>query len=200
MSAYEDRESISAGRNRQDLQPRLRSGETEEVGGVAEASAVARSSCRGLRSGGEAAEGGSEGAGRRDRHRRTLLYAGVEGGNEHIVAALLGSGGAGDLKLACGDFRHTPLHHAVVRGKRSVAQVLVLAGADVNVPDAWNNRPLHIAIRRGHEELARDLLLNGTDPNTSGAKGHRPVDLAAHLGHDGMVLDLWRRGADLGPN
>ncbi|CAM9703933.1 unnamed protein product, partial [Scytosiphon promiscuus] len=140
--------------------------------------------------------GANGNAGWRGCYAKTLLYAGAEGGNEHVVAALVRSGHGKDLDIACGPVRRTPLHCAAVGGKTSAAQVLMLAGADVNVLDARKDSPLHLAIHGGHEALAKDLLLSGANPSIAGSKGGRPLDIAAHCGCAETVLNLLRKGAD----
>lgn len=111
--------------------------------------------------------------------------------------ALLRSGGAAGLNVGCGPCVRAPLHRAVLGGKRSAAQVLLLAGADVNVRDVWEDSPLHLAVLGAHGGLVKDLLLSGADHSTPGSSGARPIDIAAQRGHDGMVLDLLRKGAGL---
>lgn len=77
--------------------------------------------------------GANGSAGWRGCAGKNLLHAGVEGGNEIVVMALIRSGGAEDLNA--GEFRRgrTPLHLASHDGKAAVAKALILAGADVNV-------------------------------------------------------------------
>ena len=54
-------------------------------------------------------------------------------------------------KCAClSRFGSTPLHQAAYFGHLTCAQVLLQAGAMVNVEEAWGQTPLYLAAQRAH--------------------------------------------------
>lgn len=76
-----------------------------------------------------------------------------------MAALLLGSGAATDV---ADEWGATPVHRAVLRGHRDVAERLLDTGiADVNAEDRQGERPLHIASERGDYALAKLLLEHG---------------------------------------
>ena len=100
----------------------------------------------------------------------------------------------------------TPLHWAAFYGFRRVAEVLVEAGAQVNVRDNNGKTPLHVLESKGHGEveplddgphLVGELLLtNGADIEARDKKGRTPLHSAV-LSRLPMVVELLlSRGAD----
>ncbi|CAN0048771.1 unnamed protein product [Ectocarpus fasciculatus] len=145
-------------------------------------------------------EAGANGnAGWRGCHGKTLLHAAAEGGNVQVVTRLrrAGAGAGGDINAKTLDIGHTPLDLAVIGGKEAAAKALIMAGADVNVLNATNDRPLHLAIKGGHVGMAENLLLSGANPVQAGSNGDFPIHLAARHGLDEVVLALVQKGVDL---
>lgn len=54
----------------------------------------------------------------------------------------------------------TPLHWAVVEGRKEAVQLLIAKGADVNAQDERGRTPLHYA---GNVEVAQLLIDNGAE-------------------------------------
>ena len=57
----------------------------------------------------------------------------------------------------------TPLHAATYRGRHKSAEILIAAGADLNVKDNEGRTPLDIAERRGHTEIVELLREHGAE-------------------------------------
>lgn len=55
----------------------------------------------------------------------------------------------------------TPLHWAISKGKKDVAELLIARDADVNASDTDGWTPLHVAASWGHADLAKLLIDNG---------------------------------------
>ncbi len=74
----------------------------------------------------------------------------------------------------------TVVMHAIRTNKRKHVEVLLQAGAKLDVTDARGNTPLHIAARSGEvdHELVELLLERGLDPAATNRKGETPLDLA----------------------
>ena len=62
--------------------------------------------------------------------------------------------------------------------------LLLKAGADVNMADIHGNTALGYAAYYGQHDLARMLIKSGADVNTSGQNGITPIFLAAQAGHN----------------
>ena len=84
----------------------------------------------------------------------------------------------------------TLLHAAVVRGAPDDVDVLIQAGAQVNVKGDLGNTPLHHAASRGMVELARKLLHYGADLHIKNEFGQTPLDLASLMKRDELVALL----------
>ncbi|KAL3537806.1 hypothetical protein ACH5RR_001172 [Cinchona calisaya] len=76
----------------------------------------------------------------------------------------------------------TPLLSAVAAGSLSCLELLIQAGADVNVT-AGGATPLHIAADNGSPEMIECLLKGGADPNAIDEEGLKPIQVAAVRGN-----------------
>eukprot|EP01050_Picozoa_sp_SAG11_P035794 SAG11_NODE_13302_length_661_cov_0.891459_1_plen_96_part_10 len=64
-----------------------------------------------------------------------------------------------------GSTRWTALHRASERGRTTVVEILLEAGADHTVATAYGgDTALHLACDRGHSSTVMKLLENGGDP------------------------------------
>lgn len=127
-----------------------------------------------------------------DDARRSNLVASPAGSRQAMVAALLlGSGAATDV---ADEWGATPLHRAVLRGHRDVAERLLDTGiADVNAEDRQGERPLHIASKRGDYALAKLLLEHGGSATARTRTGATAMDCARERGHSHVVALLEHR-------
>ncbi|XP_076883775.1 uncharacterized protein LOC143532676 [Bidens hawaiensis] len=80
----------------------------------------------------------------------------------------------------------TPLLSAVAAGSLQCLDLLIQAGAKVNII-AGGATPLHIAADIGNSELIACLLKAGADPNMADEDGFKPVQVAAARGNRGAV-------------
>ncbi|CAJ1961090.1 unnamed protein product [Sphenostylis stenocarpa] len=84
----------------------------------------------------------------------------------------------------------TPLLSAVAAGSLACLEILIQAGANVNI-SAGGATPLHIAADNGSLELINCLLKAGADPNFSDEDGIKPIQVAAARGYVGAVEILF---------
>ncbi|XP_021283418.1 ankyrin-1 [Herrania umbratica] len=84
----------------------------------------------------------------------------------------------------------TPLLSAVAAGSLACLDLLIEAGAKVNVI-AGGATPLHIAADIGSPELVNSLLKAGADPNVIDEDGQKPIQVAAGRGQQGAVEILF---------
>lgn len=59
-----------------------------------------------------------------------------------------------------------------------IAQMLLMAGADPNVPDLNLNTPLHVAVRGRHKEIVKMMLEKSADITLTNAAGKTPVNMS----------------------
>ena len=85
--------------------------------------------------------------------------------------------------------RVTPLHSALAGGDAEITEMLLTAGADVNVVQADGFTPLHEAAQNGDQSLAARLVEAGARPDARLDNGSAAADLARHAGH--TVLADW---------
>jgi ankyrin repeat protein len=104
-----------------------------------------------------------------------------------------------NLVLSKDDEGFTPLHQAVNRGHKDVAELLLAHGADVNARLRVKGQevPLHLAVAGGHKDVVGLLLAHGADVNAKNNKGGTPLHLAAYLGHKDIVGLLLAHEADV---
>lgn len=75
------------------------------------------------------------------------------------------------------DARHwTPLHYAVLHGRKAMVKSLVRYGAYVNARNAdFLDTPLHIAAGKGLYSIVRELISCGADVNAVNKDGNTPL-------------------------
>jgi ankyrin repeat protein len=99
------------------------------------------------------------------------------------VVKLLVDAGA-DLNLRSKNAQKVgPLHAAAARNDVQTLELLLLRGADPNLPQEKLARPLHSAAANGSTVAVALLLMYGADPNAATEEGERPADMARKKGH-----------------
>ncbi|KKP01775.1 hypothetical protein THAR02_06114 [Trichoderma harzianum] len=92
----------------------------------------------------------------------------------------------------------TPLIYASGSGHEDIAELLIIAGADLEAKDLSEGRtPLMWASTQGHEAVVKLLLEKGSDINAQDSKGHTPLSLAAMKQHATIIEVLRRRGGTI---
>ena len=91
----------------------------------------------------------------------------------------------------------TPLSLAIHSGQHSIAQMLINAGASVNIIDANGLSLLHSAIIDGDEDNARFLLSHGADINITTPEGEHCLQLAVRYQLESVVEELCAKGSDV---
>ena len=111
------------------------------------------------------------------------------------VRVLLASGA--DVNAARGDGM-TALHWAAETGNAEITQILVNAGAILDVTTRLGAyTPLHVAGRKGAAEVIRVLVDAGADARTVAATGSTPLHLAAGAGSAEGTKHLLGAGAEI---
>lgn len=120
----------------------------------------------------------------------TALHWAAASGSVEAVRLLLAMPVGGDPRAARNN-NFTPLHSAAMQGHAAVCEVLLQAGAGVNVQtDPQGYAPLHSAAFAGHVEAIRVLLAHGADRALVNYRNERPVDTARRTGQAGAVRVL----------
>lgn len=88
------------------------------------------------------------------------------------------------------------LHIAAENGLESIANVLLRAGAELNLVDGNGRTALHCAIDGGHVDTLRLLLSCGADPLVLNSAGLNSLHLAVNKGELAMVQLLIDHGVN----
>ncbi len=130
----------------------------------------------------------------RDATRGLSLAEAVQERDQEAVRALLRSGA--EVNSASGDGM-TPLHWAAEAGDSEIGQMLLIAGAHVDVVTRiGRHTPLILAARSGAASLVQALLERGALPNQSSSTGTTALMVAAGAGSTEAVTALLDAGAD----
>ena len=120
----------------------------------------------------------------------TALHWAAAAGSVEAVRFLLAPPVGADARAARNN-NFTPLHSAAMQGHAAVCEVLIGAGADVNVQtDPQGYAPLHSAAFAGHVETIRVLLAHGADRGLVNYRKERPADTARRTGQNEAVRVL----------
>lgn len=106
----------------------------------------------------------------------STLFAAVVSGNTEAVRTELQNSDI-DVNEFDANSGSSPLCTAVFLGRTEIAELLVDAGADVNLPNRDMAAPLHIAVFMGRSEEAALLLEAGADVNARDRSGLTPAEL-----------------------
>ena len=90
---------------------------------------------------------------------------------------------------------NTPLMFAVRAGDLASAEMIVAAGADVNVESAYGVDATAFAAHSNHADVVEFLLENGANPNASNG-GYTALHAAILRGNEHAVRTLLAHGAD----
>jgi ankyrin repeat protein len=122
---------------------------------------------------------------------KALLFASSWSGKPEVVELLLSFGAPIDWTYESATIG-SPLMHAISDENKEVIQVLLDAGADVNLAAGETGTALITAIDKGNKELALDLLVRGADPNIKAGKYGTALAIAAKNGDEDVFFELLR--------
>ena len=127
-------------------------------------------------------------------HSEPMQFA-ARFGNVPAVRALLKSGvGVNDI---VDEWKSTALHHAAGWGHPAAVEILIEAGADLNMIDSRGATPLGTACFEGQTTVLMLLINAGADVNLTGDTGETPLHIAAGKGREACAALLVQAGADL---
>jgi len=124
------------------------------------------------------------------------LHLAAHFGHADAVRALLNKGAKVNAP-STNAMRNMALHAAAAGRAKTVAKLLLDAGADVNARQNGGWTPLHSAAQNGDVEFARILAGAGADVSVRADNQQRPLDLALTKGQQAMVDFLEDHGANL---
>ena len=104
----------------------------------------------------------------------------------------------GDIEMPSyliGAGSHTALMSAASRGSLNMIEVVIDAGADVNMVNECHNTALMTAARKGHQNITKALIESGADVNKICKYNHTALFLSALIGNEQGVRLLLRSGA-----
>jgi uncharacterized protein len=106
------------------------------------------------------------------------------------IVKLLADAGA-DLNLRSRNAQKVgPLHAAAARNDVQTLELLLVRGADANLPQEKLARPLHSAASNGSTVAVALLLMYGADPSAATEDGERAADIARKKGHAALAARL----------
>jgi ankyrin repeat protein len=122
---------------------------------------------------------------------QALLFACSWSGKTEVVKLLLSLGAPIDWTYQFAAIG-SPLMHAIDNENKEVTQVLLDAGADVNLAAGETGTALITAVDKGNKDLAFELLERGADPNIKAGKYGTALAIAAQKGDEDMFFELLR--------
>ena len=91
--------------------------------------------------------------------------------------------------------KRTLLHKAAQIGDRTVCELLIDHGADVNKQDARKQTPLWVAAEEGHKDICEVLIQKGASIDEQDATLRTPLFIAARKKHEDVCKILIDNGA-----
>src|SRR6185436_18933794 len=91
----------------------------------------------------------------------------------------------------------TALHWAVNRDDLKMVDMLLAAGAKVDVPNDFGTTPMSLACENGSAAMVERLLKAGANPNAAISGGETPLMVASRTGNIDTVRVLLDHGANV---
>ncbi len=115
----------------------------------------------------------------------TALGLATLNGKALAAVALLDSGAKPDTRI--GDAGYTPLMIAVEKGNKTLAQILIQYGANVDAKNDGGVTPLMISVAQNKPKLVALLLKSKADPDIKNDLGETALDLAKKSGSKTLI-------------
>jgi ankyrin repeat protein len=127
--------------------------------------------------------------------KSSALHWAARHGQERSAAESIAQGG----ELESKEFRYgeSPLCQAAVNGHKDVVNVLLEAGAELEVKDSLGQTPLYLAAKKGHEAVISVLLEAGAEFDVANNFGWTALGWAVEGGHETVVKLLLYSGVNL---
>ncbi|GMH36878.1 hypothetical protein BSKO_04751 [Bryopsis sp. KO-2023] len=123
------------------------------------------------------------------------LFDGAGAGDFVKVKELISKGA--DVSFTYSEREATPLHFAAEEGHERIVELLIKAGADIDVQDIEGFTPLFLVAQNGHLDVAKILLNAGATLDLGSIDGGTPLMEALYLNMVEMVEFLLKSGADV---
>ena len=123
----------------------------------------------------------------------TALHLAARAGHMETAELLITKGA--DVGAKGGERKETPLFTAVNYRRKTIVELLVANGADVNAQDAYAETPLFTAVSKGLTGMVELLIEKGANLNGNG--GTTPLHKAASVGYQEIVELLIAKEADV---
>ena len=124
-----------------------------------------------------------------------VLITSVKLGHSNVLQLVLQKE-AVDVNAKLDEFGWTALHWAAWNQQVTIAELLVMSGADVNAKEHFGLTALHIAAMTDQVAMAELLRKFGADVNANANDGRTPLHLATMAQQMDMVEWLANNGAD----
>lgn len=126
----------------------------------------------------------------------TFFEAAALGKNRNVEDALSENP---DLINEFSDDGFTPLGLASYFGNEDVVRILLLKGAEPNIPskNGYNVFPIHSAVAANYDMVAKMLIEAGANVNVVQMSGVTPLHSAAHNGNVDLLIVLLEAGAEV---
>ena len=136
-------------------------------------------------------------------HGWGVIHIATSKGNIGSIKALINYGEKYKANVDFPDlYKNTALHQASTSGRADIVNVLLGAGADINLADQDHNTALHFASVLGHNEVVNALIDKGANTELANKQGQTPLQVVVkeiskrprHLITAKLLLE---KGADL---
>lgn len=136
----------------------------------------------------------------RDNDGASALHIASQLGLEVMVMKLLEKSrqkGKPILNIVTKDTEYTALHLAVAHGKRRIVELLVQAGADMEMKTTTGFSVLHLSAMQGNMGVFEYLCRQGLDFNSRDINEMTPLHLALNFRNKYIAIGLIQSGAEL---
>ncbi|CAH2322308.1 fibronectin type 3 and ankyrin repeat domains 1 isoform X2 [Pelobates cultripes] len=122
----------------------------------------------------------------RDKCGSTAMHWAADGGHLKVIQWMINDGCEVDVKDHQSEW--TPLMRvSAITGNTDIAQILIIAGANVNAKDRDGKTPLMIAALNNHENLVRLLIEKGAKCDIKTEYGISIMDMAKAFNRQSVV-------------